>query len=858
MAQCKCYSIQNDTSNTLSYTYTDCGTNEIFVVDIDANTLVYTCSSNGVTSSAIVSIMANDSYCGGCTCGCETFIGFYYKAGPGVSDINYTDCNNNPRKFRVSVGPQTGPPGGQTLYLFNDNDILEPCVKQGTSITRTLISGSLSAFQPLFNGCCSLTYICYNWTVTEGEILPILEVSYTNTYGVYIEQVEVLTNIPHTENSNGTFTYFVCSNTPLEFYESGLLVVPPFEVIQGDVCSSDSECAQLEPTPCPGNLVTNPTFTTDLSGWTSLPFPGDWIWSINLGGSARYGGADEGGYLSQNILTVGYNYNISFNIFFTPSTSPCLNMSVYAGETQYIITPTVGLSTISLTLTCTVNSTFTIYTQTNCEDGIYVDNICVTEIPPLPSHTPTPTQTPTPTITPSATRPIPNFTYFQDCCLTSQGFTSYFGMINYIGNPLLIDEVYSVTVNNKIFCGKVIEGPIPPESIIYDYSIVELLYYSDCNSCLQTNPCPIITTPTPLPYTPPRSINECDVITIFPMMIECVVRNPSSPTAYDGMVSVSITGGTPNYKYIWGGIAAGNNGPAVEFLSTGTTEVTVVDGWGDFTATTTCVLVAEKDCIFSGTVVEFTPPTPTPTVTMTPTPSSIPSRCDYRYGNVYISQSDLTLGGGIVYVSFVDHNNYCYCIAGGEIIGGGLPYTTSGWSYNDICINVTDLGLGGATGTSLYILVGEIPQLIPSNGDSYVTLGGCCDSSPHPPAPSKDYSCNANGVCSFVGIGQGQYYTSNCDNQCTIPAYQSCAFTWNDNTKCNTDICELAGSTPLTGYTIGSVITWTNGVRVYINSSLNQEITNGKYIKYQGRIWIYGPSGITCVCIVGELCSSGC
>lgn len=117
--------------------------------------------------------------------------------------------------------------------------------------------------------------------------------------------------------------------------------------------------------------------------------------------------------------------------------------------------------------------------------------------------------------------------------------------------------------------------------------------------------------------------NECNVITIFPMVVKCVAINPSSATAEDGQLSVAITGGTPPYTIIWDN---GNISPAIQNLGVGEYSATVIDYYNDFSSVTTCSLTAVTDCTFSAVAVNFvvvpTPtPTPTPTLTSTPTPT---------------------------------------------------------------------------------------------------------------------------------------------------------------------------------------------------------------------------------------------
>lgn len=102
-------------------------------------------------------------------------------------------------------------------------------------------------------------------------------------------------------------------------------------------------------------------------------------------------------------------------------------------------------------------------------------------------------------------------------------------------------------------------------------------------------------------------INQCNVLTIFPMGVQCVVDNPSSIQAVDGSVFLNITGGTPPYNIMWDN---NNTSPFLEFLPLGSYTATVVDNFGDYTATTTCIL-------------QLPSPTPTPIPSPTPTPSSV-------------------------------------------------------------------------------------------------------------------------------------------------------------------------------------------------------------------------------------------
>lgn len=99
----------------------------------------------------------------------------------------------------------------------------------------------------------------------------------------------------------------------------------------------------------------------------------------------------------------------------------------------------------------------------------------------------------------------------------------------------------------------------------------------------QNNQCP----PTIPTVKPP---NECDVITIFPMTIECLTLQPTNDKSFDGSTTLIVTGGTPPYTIFW---EVGSFAPALTNLGVGQYKATVTDYYGDFTATTTCVLTAD-------------------------------------------------------------------------------------------------------------------------------------------------------------------------------------------------------------------------------------------------------------------------
>jgi hypothetical protein len=203
-----------------------------------------------------------------------------------------------------------------------------------------------------------------------------------------------------------------------------------------------------------------------------------------------------------------------------------------------------------------------------------------------------------------------NIFYFNPC--KNCGGLDPFGIPNN-SNPFIpwlnfssdtIGAQYSLIIGSYSGCveysGSTYNNPLPNINLINGSPIFSA---STCENCLDTYPCytpPTVTPPTIIGYK-----NECGIITILPMVVECVVSNPSPSDASNGEVSLSISGGTPPYETTW--LNYGIKSPALNGLPNGSYTATTVDYWGDFTATTVCTIFTEKDCSFSGTIANYTP-----------------------------------------------------------------------------------------------------------------------------------------------------------------------------------------------------------------------------------------------------------
>ena len=81
--------------------------------------------------------------------------------------------------------------------------------------------------------------------------------------------------------------------------------------------------------------------------------------------------------------------------------------------------------------------------------------------------------------------------------------------------------------------------------------------------------------------------NSCNIITLLPLGLDCDSIDATTPDATNGIVALYITGGTSPYHVSWNN---GSQGTLIKNLGPGEYTATVVDYYGDFTATTTCTV----------------------------------------------------------------------------------------------------------------------------------------------------------------------------------------------------------------------------------------------------------------------------
>ena len=194
------------------------------------------------------------------------------------------------------------------------------------------------------------------------------------------------------------------------------------------------------------------------------------------------------------------------------------------------------------------------------------------------------------------------------------------------------------------------------------------------------------------------TVNECDVITIFPMGATCSIVNTYGKTGSTRSATLVVTGGTPPYTFLW---ENGNTTSTIINLPAGTYNATVTDSFGDYTINTSCYL----------------PP---------------------------INCTQVTIKPNVSYTCQVDGSNIQTGLAFLSIIptGGVSPYTFSG-SINNVPTTITNgmtLNHGDFVSIEVYDANGCSPDV--------VSIGVVCPPGPTPtPFPFDPLPCLGSITC---------------------------------------------------------------------------------------------------------------
>jgi hypothetical protein len=254
------------------------------------------------------------------------------------------------------------------------------------------------------------------------------------------------------------------------------------------------------------------------------------------------------------------------------------------------------------------------------------------------------------------------------------------------------------------------------------------------------------------------SKNDCEVFTLFDMGVQCYpIAIPTSQTSNDGILSVQVTGGTAPYSFYWGD---GQRNQTLVGVSQGSYEITVVDFYGDYTATTVCGLLA---------------PSPTPTSTLTPTPTntpnpSYPNLCFVYIGsNVSYGPIQFYLNGTYngkptwsgVYNQFQFDIEWSIQNSRWEIPGWSL---TSGIPVSVNTSNVPDSGwsMAGGQQAQLSMTQGTCPPYLPlqsvptvQNQTCPANLNGAITLTTNYGVPPYEYSINGGNSYQSSNVFQG-------------------------------------------------------------------------------------------------------
>lgn len=287
---------------------------------------------------------------------------------------------------------------------------------------------------------------------------------------------------------------------------------------------------------------------------------------------------------------------------------------------------------------------------------------------------------------------------------------------------------------------------------------------------------PLTTTTTTFNPVPPITVdptNECDVLTIFPMSVECFTIDPTNDETFDGVASLIISGGTPPYEILW---ETGSVGTTITNLGVGNYNAQINDFYGDFVVNTTCNLTA--------------PPAPTTTTTTstttlpqfedlcvvitTPKIGEGSSGYDYKswdfiYNGYYNGKPSWLSDDGdeFIYWNTGTTNQWLFSGTSGSILYNTNPATPplSGWQFLGVPKGDIYVYEGSCSGQEpLLMSITKNNSSCGNDGSIIISASGGL--------PPYTYSLNGGTTTQvspiFQGLGGGTYSVSVIDGNNTI------------------------------------------------------------------------------------------
>ena len=378
---------------------------------------------------------------------------------------------------------------------------------------------------------------------------------------------------------------------------------------------------------------------------------------------------------SSGPLTIG-------DVYYVQGTLDTAPFTTFAGCAQ--VTADTGGGTLPHYNTLTLT-----YFGPDCTDCLS-SNPCATPTPtPTPTQTPTPTKTPTNTPTPTKTptsTPVPTRTPTKTPTPTSTITNTPTVTPTNTSTP-------TVTPTNTTTPG------LPPSVTPTNTQTPT----PTLTPSVTTTSYPSAAKYSQPPYLRLTGTNECSVITLFPITVNC--SSGSMGNNGYGYISLNINGGTPGYtislvpnqgeKDVKTGSTT-NSVISFRNLLCGDYTVTVTDSYGDFTE----VIVCSVPCMTA---------TPTKTPTPTPTPSNTPPSVNYLFNRCK------TCTSGTLQISVSIPQNLLSVFQNGGVI-----------SYDGTCYSISSL-LPQTT----------LPAVTTANSGTYLSCADCCSGGvPISPTPT--------------------------------------------------------------------------------------------------------------------------